>query len=89
MIATPDSLVSQETPQEGERALPKYSEKEIEAVMVAERIRQLVGKFPVTDAASGEVRPAKYSDIVLCSERQQAGTRILEESCLSAGFPCM
>ncbi len=65
MIATPDSLVSQETPQEGERALPKYSEKEIEAVMVAERIRQLVGKFPVTDASSGEVRPAKYSDIVL------------------------
>ncbi|MDE6365031.1 MAG: helicase-exonuclease AddAB subunit AddA, partial [Lachnospiraceae bacterium] len=65
LIATPDSLVSQETPQEGEKELPKYSEKEIEAVMVAERIHQLVGKFPVTDAASGEVRPAKYSDIVL------------------------
>ena len=29
---------------------PKYSEKETEAVMVAERIRQIVGKFPVTDS---------------------------------------
>lgn len=33
--------------------------------MVAERIRQIVGSFPVTDGATGEVRPAKYSDIVL------------------------
>ena len=33
--------------------------------MVADRIRELVGSFPVTDAVTGEVRPAKYSDIVL------------------------
>lgn len=62
MIATPDSLLAQDTSQDG---TPKYSEKEIEAVMVAERIRQLVGTFPITDAATGEVRTAKYSDIVL------------------------
>ncbi len=61
LIATPDSLLIQE----GDTEIRKYSEKEIEAVMVAERIRQMVGKFPITDAASGEVRPAKYSDIVL------------------------
>lgn len=59
LIATPDSLV-QDDAGDG-RA---YSEKEIEALMVAERIRQMVGKFPVTDAA-GEQRRAKYSDIVL------------------------
>ena len=68
LIATPDSLLTQ-SPAENEDAnqggTPKYSEKEIEAVMVAERIRQLVGKFPVTDAATGESRPAKYADIVL------------------------
>lgn len=62
MIATPDSLLAQDMRQGG---TPKYSEKEIEAVMVAERIRQLVGAFPVTDAATGEVRTARYSDIVL------------------------
>lgn len=43
----------------------KLSEKEIEACMVAERIKSLVGHFPVTDSQTGEVRPARYSDIVL------------------------
>ena len=33
--------------------------------MVAERIQELVGHFPVTDDQTGEQRPAKYSDIVL------------------------
>ena len=41
------------------------TEKEKEAVMVAERIQELVGHFPVTDDQTGEQRPAKYSDIVL------------------------
>lgn len=70
LIATPDSLLQQTDPDYdsdnvNQGGTPKYSEKEIEAVMVAERIRQLVGSFPVTDAATGESRPAKYSDIVL------------------------
>lgn len=60
LIAMPDSLM-QEDAGDG-RA---YSEKETEALMVAERIRQIVGKFPVTDAVTGEPRRAKYSDIVL------------------------
>ncbi len=61
LIATPDSLLIQEDAEKTQ----KYSEKEIEAVMVAERIQQMVGKFPITDAATGAVRTAKYSDIVL------------------------
>ncbi len=70
LIATPDSLLQRgDVENDGDHTdqsgTPKYSEKEIEAVMVAERIRQLVGNFPVTDAATGETRPAKYSDIVL------------------------
>ncbi len=65
MIATPDSLLMQEDDETDNGGTQKYSEKEIEAVMAAERIRQLVGHFPVTDAATGETRAAKYSDIVL------------------------
>ncbi len=72
LIATPDSLLSQnddkgedDSGRNENHKTPKYSEKEIEAVMVAERIRQMVGKFPVTDAATGEIRTAKYADIVL------------------------
>lgn len=48
-----------------EDAQEPYSEKEREAMMVASRIKELVGYFPVTDAAAGKLRPAKYSDIVL------------------------
>lgn len=48
-----------------EESVQALSEKEKEAYMVAERIRELVGHFPVTDAQTGELRPAKYSDIVI------------------------
>lgn len=70
MIATPDSLLADDVSDsdvtnDASNSSAGYSEKEIEAVMVADRIRQLVGTFPVTDAATGEVRSAKYSDIVL------------------------
>lgn len=67
LIATPDSLLPQGSAESdgADQRAREYSEKETEAVMVAERIRQIVGKFPVTDAATGETRPAKYSDIVL------------------------
>ena len=61
LLATPDSLIQEENL----AASGNYSEKEIEAVMTAERIRQLVGSFPVTDSVTGEIRTAKYSDIVL------------------------
>lgn len=42
-----------------------YSPKEREALLVADRIKKLVGHFQVTDAATGALRAAKYSDIVL------------------------
>ncbi len=48
-----------------EESADSYSEKEREAMMVASRIRELVGSFPVTDAETGRQRPARYADIVL------------------------
>lgn len=39
--------------------------KKAEALMVAGRIHQLVGKFQVTDKESGKLRPARYGDIVV------------------------
>ena len=42
-----------------------YSPKEREALLVAGRIKKMVGHFPVTDDKTGELRAAKYSDIVL------------------------
>lgn len=55
LIATEDS----------EESLQALNEKEKEAYVVADRIRELVGHFPVTDAQTGEVRLAKFSDIVI------------------------
>lgn len=39
--------------------------KRAEANMVAARIRQLVGRFQVTDAKTRQLRPASYGDIVV------------------------
>ena len=39
--------------------------KKAEAIMVADRIQQLVGKFMVTEKETGELRAARYSDVVV------------------------
>lgn len=41
------------------------SAKELEARMVADKIRALVGTLPVRDKESGGLRPASYKDIVI------------------------
>lgn len=56
-------LIATENPET--ETVQTLSEKEKEAYIVADRIRELVGHFPVTDAQTGELRPAKYSDIVI------------------------
>jgi ATP-dependent helicase/nuclease subunit A len=58
-------IATQNNNSESKNEKNKSKEKEIEALMVAERINSLVGNFPVTDSDTGEVRPAKFSDIVL------------------------
>ena len=39
--------------------------RKAEALMLAGKIRQIVGKFQVTDKESGTLRPARYGDIVV------------------------
>lgn len=39
--------------------------KKAEAAMIADRIHQLVGKFKIKDKETGELRAAKYGDIVV------------------------
>ncbi|MBQ6787349.1 MAG: helicase-exonuclease AddAB subunit AddA [Lachnospiraceae bacterium] len=56
-------LIATENPEE--ESNQTRSEKEKEAYMVADRIRELVGHFQVTDSQTGELRPARYSDIVI------------------------
>lgn len=48
-----------------ESEMELMSKREKEAAMVAGKIKELVGKFDVTDEESGELRKARYHDIVI------------------------
>lgn len=48
-----------------EGVLPAYSNVELEAYMLAKRIRELHGTYMVTDKKTKELRPARYSDMVI------------------------
>lgn len=63
------------------------TEKEKEAYMVADRIRELVGHFPVTDAQTGEIRPARYSDIVILFRATAGWDEEFRRVLLERGIP--
>ena len=58
--------------------------KELEAKMIAGKIREIVGKLPVRDSESGQLRPAQYQDIVILlrttSGWDETFKKILEEN---------
>lgn len=41
------------------------ADKQKEARMIAARIKQMVGSFPVRDSQTGELRPARFGDMVI------------------------
>ena len=60
--------------------------KELEAKMIAGKIREIVGKLPVRDSESGQLRPARYQDIVILlrttSGWDESFKKILEENAI-------
>lgn len=58
--------------------------KELEAKMIAGKIREIVGKLPVRDSESGQLRPVRYQDIVILlrttSGWDETYKKILEEN---------
>lgn len=60
--------------------------KELEAKMIAGKIREIVGKLPVRDSESGQLRPARYQDIVILlrttSGWDEKFKKILEENAI-------
>lgn len=58
--------------------------KRLEARLIAGRIRELVGKFPVRDRETGALRPARYQDIVILlrttSNWDEEFKKVLEEN---------
>lgn len=47
------------------REISGLTDRQKEALMIAGRIRELVGVLPVRDETDGKMRPARYSDIVI------------------------
>ncbi len=45
--------------------ISSMTDKQKEALLIAGRIRQIVGVLPVRDEDTGEMRPARYGDIVI------------------------
>ena len=62
-------------------------EKEREAMAVAGRIRELVGRLPVTDAETKKLRPARYSDIVILLRSPSGWDETFKKVLESCGIP--
>lgn len=58
-------LILVEKPEKSSGGGASDAAKQAEALAVANRIKALHSSFKVTDKASGELRPAKYSDMVI------------------------
>lgn len=63
------------------------SAQELEARALALRIRELVGKHLVTDKKTGELRPARYSDIVILTRSIQGFADVFTEVLNREGIP--
>ena len=61
--------------------------KKAEAVMVAQRIRQLEGSFCVTDKETGKLRPAKFSDIVVLLRTNAGWDEVFYDVFMEQGIP--
>ncbi|MCR5666870.1 MAG: helicase-exonuclease AddAB subunit AddA [Eubacterium sp.] len=68
-------LVDPETWEGEEQAEPAR----LEARMIAKKIKDMVGQLKVTDADSGQLRPARYSDIVLLCRSLTKSVEYMEE----------
>lgn len=63
------------------------TEKQREARAIAARIKELRGSFSVTDSASGELRPVKYSDMVILLRTNSGWDEEFKEVLEEEGIP--
>ncbi|MCM1026999.1 MAG: helicase-exonuclease AddAB subunit AddA [Roseburia sp.] len=63
------------------------TEKQAEAAAIAKRIRELRESFSVTDRESGELRPLRYSDIVILLRTNSGWDDVFQEVLEKEGIP--
>lgn len=69
------------------RGLKKITDRELEARAVAVRIRELMKEHRVTDKKTGELRPVRYSDIVILVRSVQGFADVFSEILNREGIP--
>lgn len=80
-----ESIIHEDgTEEELSATVPK---KHGEAIMIGNRIREMVGSFPVTDKETGNLRPAMYKDIVILLRAGSDTQEILKEELNNQGIP--
>lgn len=72
----------------GENDSSAESLRREEAKMTGRRIRELVGTMPVLDKESGELRPARYGDIVILLRTVSGWAETFGEVLSAMGIPC-
>ncbi len=76
--------------EELEEDLRDYQAKELEARVVAGRIRELVSPesgFSVLDRETGEYRPARYGDVVVLLRTMSGWAEVFADVLMEAGIP--
>ncbi len=63
--------------------------RELDALAISHRIKEIVGKELVLDKETKEYRPAKYGDIVILFAPPPAGQKPLQRCFLPTEFLCM
>ena len=61
--------------------------KELEAMIVADRIREIVGHEQVVDKETGAYRPARYGDIVILLRSFSGWAEVFSDVLASRGIP--
>ncbi|MBQ7954624.1 MAG: helicase-exonuclease AddAB subunit AddA [Lachnospiraceae bacterium] len=64
-----------------------FDAKELEALAVAKKIRQLRKEFKVTDKATGQLRPVNYKDIVVLLRTNTGWDEVFKEVFEQEGIP--
>lgn len=65
----------------------KASKQELEARMIASRIRELISNQKVLDKKTGELRPARYSDIVILTRSTKGIADVFVRELNQKGIP--
>ena len=65
-----------------------YTDRQKEALLIAGRIREMVGKLPVREETTGKMRPARYGDIVVLLRTTKGWNEDLRAVFAREGIPC-